>query len=172
MLINLPPPIPVGIESLSEYCFVSCAMKPRDFKKRYNAVAIDGLDCLDAVTVAKNPNVAGLSHSADYLLTMDDIVNRTSEVMDMLSNDTVNIEYYAKGGQVMADVKNLIIAAEMQRDGLLVRLRTGNVNLRADRLAFNLASRLDIAGSSVKIVKLRHFVLVGGKVLDVDKYLG
>lgn len=169
-LINLSPPIPLGVESECEYCYVNTEMKAKDLKKAYNQVAIEGLKLLNAENVTKNPNIAGISYAAEYLIAGIDLPI-FEKIRSRLDCGEFEIEYRKKGQNVAENACEKILAFEREGSDVRCIFRFGNENLRADRFCESVAKQYGIDCETLHILKTAHFSCSGGKPVNIDKLL-
>lgn len=172
MLINLSCPIPLGVESVAEYCFVNTDMPSNEFMPAYNAAAVAGMEILECRDVVKNPNVAGISHSAEYEITAENLQSFCDIIRMSVESGKFEVEYVKKGVRSVKDVHDLIVSIKYLPDKISAVLRAGNVNLRADRFIAALAEKTGRPSASFKILKIRHFGEIGGKVIPIDDLIG
>lgn len=167
MKIFFGQPLPVGTESDCEYFCVYVSDEPQDFVERLNASLPQGLRITAVVQAEKDPNVAKLMYFADYDVTMRDIQPNLRTVEDFLEQDECVIEFTSKGERKQKDVKDCIDFIRVQDERTLtLRLRCGNVNLRADRLMAALKEKYGLCGYD--IVKTHMYDCTG---CDLDKIL-
>ena len=133
--IYVTPPLPLGVNSVSEYMTVYTSVDAESFLKKYNACAVKGLEAFSAKRVEKNPNLAGIVTSADYEIRIDNAEAFKVAVNDMLNASEYLLTAKNKDGQeTVKDVRSKILSASVDGNILYLHLRAGNDNLRADKL--------------------------------------
>lgn len=109
--------------------------------------------------------------SAEYFLPCADAEKAATAAKEVERRTVYEATYQVKGKPETKDVRPLIHAVSAVKNGLVVKLATGNTNLRADRLvnALNADFGLDVLLTDV--VKTAQFVCQNGKITNVDDYL-
>lgn len=171
MQLNLGTPLPLGINSCSEYLALAVDIDADEFLTRYNAVAPKGLEGLRAFNVPKNPNVAGLTVAADYSVAHSDAGAKKQEIEKIINMGEYIIKYIQKGEEVVKDVIPLLNGIRVENDKILLNLAAGNTTLRVDRLAHALAENFKITIGYSDIWKYEQYVRAGGVLLEMDEYL-
>lgn len=154
--IFLSPPIGVGLESVCEYCTVETNFNAAEFRKLFNAHAPEGVSCVYAVNVDKNPNVSGIARAAEYKLVVEGDFDPA-----LITDKTEILVADRKGNQ--KDVRGKILQIRANGSIVTAVLSFGNDNLRADVFCGILE---EICGIKVKtIVKNKVFA---DNLTDID----
>lgn len=126
MLIFLSNPLGVGIKSEAEYGVAVTSLSAEDFLKRYNASCPVGIRCVNAFSVEKNPNLAAILNSAEYVLKgLSDKVD-----LKQILDSEVFFVVDKKGDE--KNVRDKIISLTCSGKDLIAVLKTGTENLRPD----------------------------------------
>lgn len=163
-LVYFSPPLALGVTSRAEYLAIDVDMPAAEVMERYNSAVPDGLRAIEAFECKKNPNLQAGIYCADYLYPYP------YPHPDADFSHAV-IQYVKKGETVTEDVTSKIICAQGVGGALCLRLATGGVNLRPDRLLPMLEGIYGARASVTDIVKLRQYVRLDGKPLPVDDLL-
>lgn len=167
MKIYFGQPLPIGTESDCEYFCVHADEDPSSFARRLNGSLPQGLRIVAVAQTDVDPNVANLMCFADYRVTMREREPRLREIESFAKGDACVIEFMQKGELKRQDVKDRIAFVKVQDERTAVlRLRCGNVNLRADRLTAHLAKLYGLCGYD--IVKTHTYDCAGN---DLDTLL-
>lgn len=161
-LVFFSPPLCLGATSRAEYLTVDTPMPADEVLRRFNASAQKGLIAIAAYECEVNPNLQARVVAADYVYPYD--------FGDIDFSGTV-AEYVKKGEIVREDVTSKILGTCDEGGKLCVRLATGSVNLRPDRLLGALERIYGCKGSVTDVTKTRQYVLVDGKYADADDFL-
>lgn len=81
------------------------------------------------------------------------------------------IEYTKKGEKVTEDVADKIYATYKKDGNLVMRLASGMVNLRPDRVLDKLNKILGENMSVTGICKIAQYVDIGGDLVDADEFV-
>lgn len=164
MLIYFSPPLSLGVGSQAEYVTVqTIGIEKDEFLSRYNAFAPKDLKASKVFEVEKDPKLQGVVHSADYVLPV------LLKGINIDENYTIT---YDKKSEKITEVVGDKIYDIWEIDGkTAVRLASGNSNLRADRVAMQLAKDFDMTIEIADIVKTAQYVKVENNLVDVDDYL-
>lgn len=167
MKIFFGQPLPIGTESDCEYFCLFASDEPQSFLQRMNASLPQGLRIAAAAQTEKDPNVAKIMYSADYTVTMRDVTPALRKVESFTRQEQCVITFAQKGETKSKDVKEQIGSLRAMDDRTLrLRLRCGNVNLRADRLMEHLRKQYGLGGYD--IVKTHMYDCAG---TDLDTIL-
>lgn len=162
-LIFFSSPSVLGVGSVAEYVSIDTDMTADEVLSRYNSSVPDTLKAERAFVFDKNPNIQGLNVCADYVFDTPYFAPDFS--------DGLNITYMKKDVETTEDISKKIYGA-FDADGKLgLKLASGNVNLRPDRLVPALNEKFGLDVKITDVVKTKQYVLVGGKEYDVDTYL-
>ena len=116
-----------------------------------------------AYHVLKNPNLAGRIAAADHVFPFP------ADAYDISRG--LELSYVKKGTPVREDVSDRIFAAENRDGKLLLRLASGNVTLRADRVFDALKSALGTDALVTDVVKTEQYVREGGVLIPAREAL-
>jgi len=160
-LVYFSPPLVLGAQSEAEYLTVDTPMSARDALSAFNAAVPETLRASCAFEVDKNPNIQGLAYAADFVFD--------APFADLGEN--IEITYDKKGENITENVGDKIFGAFNEDGKLKLRLASGNVSLRPDRLLplVRLKTGKEIAITDVR--KTAQFVRIQGGVKDVDAFL-
>ncbi len=151
MKIFFGQPLPVGTESDCEYFCAHVSDEPHDFMARMNESLPSGLRITAAAYTENDPNVAKLMYAAAYTVTMRAPTPTLSLASAFLQQERCTIAFCAKGEEKQKDVKELILSMQAENEQTLsLKLRCGNVNLRADRLMASLRERYGWGGYDIR----------------------
>lgn len=134
MLIFLSNPLGVGIKSEAEYGVTATSLSADEFIKRYNENCPQGIRCVNAFSVEKNPNLAAIIDSARY------VMKGLSEKVDLekiLASDCF-LMTDKKGNE--KNVRDKIISLKREGKNLVAVLKSGAENLRPDLFSAKLES--------------------------------
>ncbi len=180
-LVFFSPPLVLGAGSLAEYISIDTDISAEELFERYNSAVSQDMRATCVFSCGKNPNLQGKIVAADYVFPM--------EYTDIDLSKEFIVEYEKKGERVLENVADKIFAAEKYIDGadsksdhsngsapkdgsLLLRLATGNVNLRPDRVIAELNRRYGLDMRVSDVMKVRQYVSVDGELIEADEYLG
>lgn len=167
MKIFFGQPLPIGTESDCEYFCVYSREKANDFAAAINKSLPQGISVTAAAETDKDPNIAKIMYYADYTVAFRRKEPKLSDVKKALGGDSLVISYESKGETVSKEVKPLIHSFVTEGERMLkLRLRCGNVNLRADRLMAHFRESLNLGGYD--IVKTNMY---DSGCTDLDKIL-
>lgn len=163
MLIYFSPPLSLGVSSDAEYASIDARIEKSEFLARYNEAAPAGLLANRAFTVPKDPKLQGVVNCADYVLPF------SPQGIEIAPD--YQIRYKSKDAEVCENISGKFLGI-WERDGkTAVRLASGNVNLRADRFALQLARDFNKELDVTQIVKTAQYVKRGEELINVDEYL-
>lgn len=198
-LIYFSPPLVLGVSSTAEYLSIDTNLDGEEVLKRYNNAVPSGLEASRVFTCAKNPNLQAIVVAGDYIFptTQHNIsakncsLNVESDNINVdcgdLNDDNDNLdeyfcsklfvdgkfqaEYVKKGEKTVEYVEDKIFAVESENSKLRMRLALGNVTLRPDRILPSINERLGENMCLTDVVKVAQYVMIDGKLIDVDDYL-
>ena len=127
-------PLSLGASSVCEYLCADSSEDPKEFEKKLNASLPGGIKILKSAFSDTNPNVAAMMFAADYTVSFSRPVLKNNDFSRLLDKDELIISYQSKGKRVEKDVRALVLSLKNDDCSVKMRLRCGNVNLRADRL--------------------------------------
>lgn len=164
MLLYFSPPLSLGVGSVAEYVTVDTkGIGKNEFFAHYNDFAPKDLKAIKVFEVEKDPKLQGVVQCADYVFPLS---------LDGITLDENYTITYAKKGIKTTEIVGDKIYGVWEQDGnTVVRLASGNNNLRADRLAMQFAKDFDKTIEITEIVKTAQYVKIGNKLVDVDDYL-
>lgn len=161
-LMYFSPPLSLGIGSSAEYLTIDTDMDKDEVLARYNAVVPDALKASKVFACAKNPNLQAKVTCADYVFD----VPFEKYTLD----DVIEVEYEKKGKLVTENVRDKIYGAFNVGGKLCLRLASGSVNLRPDRLIDDINKKCATSICVCDIEKINQYVESDGLVA-VDKWL-
>ena len=162
-LLFFSAPLALGVGSTAEYLAIDTDMPAEEVLARYNASCQEGLKATRVFECSKNPNLQGKIVCADYVFPMD------YSPLDLSGG--FEIEYKKKGEIVKEDVADKILTVFNVDGKLALRLATGNVNLRPDRIVSALNEKFSANIVATDIVKIRQYFDGEGGLIGVDEYL-
>lgn len=167
MSIYLSPPMPLGFQSLCEYCTVDTDVPADEFTALYNSRAVKGMECLGAVNVSKNPNIAAAAAAALYEIECPALWENFGKI----SGGSFTALVKKDGEAVQKDVTEDVLDIRRTDKGIAALLRFGNMgNLRIDRFLEALRARLEFEGESV--IKTQLFCRdKEGRIIPAESYL-
>ena len=128
-------PLPIGASSLCEYFCADVNESADKFAEKLNASLPAGIVILKCAETDVNPNVANMMFSADYTAEFSSPVLKGKDFSSLSEQSELNITYVAKGKEITKNVSETVLSVKNDDRFANMRLRCGNVNLRADRLA-------------------------------------
>lgn len=178
-------PIPLGVSSKCEYCTVVTNYNTEAFIKDFNKVSPNGIKILEAFKIEKNPNLAKNIKASKYLVKCENIGKYKEKIKKLLSEKEFWAEHKTKKGIKQKDLKPYIIAFEINDNEVKCILKSGNENLRPDRLLNSIAVVLNnqnnneennvisayIDFSDVEIIKLDSYCFENDNYIATDDYL-
>ena len=162
-LIFFSAPLALGVSSKAEYLAIDTDMPANELLEAYNANCPEGLKASDVFVCEKNPNFQGKVVCSDYVFPLD--------YTDIDLSNGFEITYIKKGEEQKEDVSDKIFAIQNSNGKLMLRLATGNSNLRPDRLLPRLNKLFDTEMSAVQIVKVAQYFKVGDELVEADKFM-
>lgn len=162
-LVYFSPPLGVGVSSVAEYLSIDTDMDAQDVLERYNSAVPDTLKASEVFVCAKNPNLQGKTVCADYII---DVPFKPLEL-----GCNFEVSYQKKGKTVTENVADKIYSIFDEDGRLGLRLASGNINLRPDRLIPRLNELLGADICITDVRKVRQFADINGKLVDADDYL-
>jgi len=163
MLLYFSPPLALGMSSVAEYAAIAASMEKSEFLARYNAAAPAGLWADKVFEVAKDPKLQGIICCADYILPI------SPEGIKI--GDKYEITYTSKNKLVVEEVGEKILGVWDEGGNTAVRLSSGAQNLRADRLAAQMARDFGKEIALPDIVKTAQYVKREDGLVDADDFL-
>ena len=169
MLLKLSSPLPLGAESDCEYLTAASGDAPEAFAEKLNRTLPDELRILRAAR-ADRANPAADVVAAEYEIVLPGF-DCAALARAVTEAETFALSYAERGGTVTRDVRARIYSLSGEGDTLRAVLGYGNENVRADRLAAQLAGgRLP---DNAVILKKKMYTRLGGGLVDADKiYFG
>lgn len=165
MQLYFNQPLPIGIESECEYFCVYSDENPMEVMEKLNVSLPSGLKILKAVSVKTNPNIANIMDSALYEVVFRENVNFLKDAEKIMQKESCVISYNFKGEIVSKDVRALILDINAKSESVLkLKLKCGNLNLRADRLVNHILNENN-NNTNFDVVKKEMFT-ADGKNLD------
>lgn len=167
MNLYMSPPIPLGIESLSEYCSVDTVIKAEEFMQKFNGNCQKNMECTEAYNVIKNPNMAANITAAKYIIKSGFLAENFDKIK---VKDGFNVTSEKNGVVTVKDVKDDIISMEKTEEGITVIFKFGNFgNLRIDR--FIDALKVSAGNFPCNIIKAQCYCNDNGKMITADEYI-
>ena len=172
MLINLGTPLPLGIQSSSEYLTVRTDVDKETFLAEYNRVAPKGLEGIRAFAPATNPNIAGRTVAADYAVKQRGAEERRKEIEGIVNLASFEMPFTKKGETTVKEIAPLINAIKIYPDSLNLSLAAGNTTLRPDKFVAFLAEKYGFEAHIPDLWKYEQYVRdEKGILLEMDRYL-
>lgn len=162
-IMHFSAPIPLGVESLCEYCTADADADPEDFISGFNNAAVPGVKALKAASVITNPNIAKIGAFTEYEFTCGDCLAAIEKIE--ADKSLVTVKRNSKP-PVMIDLYPGIRSHSYADGRLKAILVSGNdANVRPDVYISA------ITGSYSAIIKKRLFYLSGNVLTDADALL-
>lgn len=161
-LMFFSPPLALGVASMAEYLSIDSDMAPGDVLEKYNANIPEGLKASQVFACSKNPNLQAKVTCADYVFPLKRTLN---SAMNLSSNTPRR----AKKSQKTWRTKSMRLTKKTAN--LVMRLASGMVNLRPDRVLDRLNKILGENMSVTGICKIAQYVDVGGNLVDADEFV-
>lgn len=161
-LVYFSPPLALMVQSSAEYVTIDTPMEEGEAFERFNAAAPSGIVASKSLVLDKNPNLQALIVASDYLYPYP---------YRDLNFDNFTVEYQKKGETIREDVGKKIFGAYALDGKLVLRLATGSVNIRPDRLLGALNAVYGEDANITDIKKIAQYASVNGVLIDVDDYL-
>lgn len=153
-------PIPLGVESLCEYCTADADVAPEAFLTAFNDAAIPGVRALKAISVIVNPNIAKIGAFTEYEFICGDCTAAIKKIE--ADKSLVTVKRNSKP-PVTIDLYSGIHSHNFADGRLNAILASGNnVNVRPDVYI------TAITPSYSNITKKRLFYMNGNTLSDVD----
>ncbi len=162
-LVFFSPPTAVGVTSFSEYIAIDTDMSKQEVFERYNNSVMPSLKAVECFDCGKNPNLQAVISAADYVFD--------TEYFDIDTAGGFQIEYEKKGQTVLENASDKIFGVYDANGRLSMRLASGNVNLRPDRVIAALNKTRGLNLNVQDVVKIEQFVKVGDGFVSADEYL-
>lgn len=168
MLMYMSAPIPLGVQSVAEYCVVDCQdFDASDFLKRYNAASPTGIVADKSWYVIKNPNIAAVASASEYFVKVGGDIPK--EIFGIMDRATYEVEFNKKEGLVTKDIRALIYDIKAVDGGLKVVLACGNENLRVDAFIASFKKNFGLKYSVNDIVRTAQFALKDEKFVNIEE---
>lgn len=162
-LVYFSPPITLGVGSVAEYLTIDTDMPKDEVFARYNASVPSSLKASKVFECVKNPNLQANVCCADYVYDVDFDAYKL--------DDKIIIEYEKKGELVKEDIRPKIFGAINVGGKLCLRLASGSVNLRPDRLLDDINAKTGKHLTVCDIEKINQYVQKDGGVVSADNFL-
>jgi len=160
----MSPPIPLGTQSLSEYCTVDTDMPADEFKTLYNKYCIKGINCLNAVNVVKNPNIAANAAAALYEIKSKFLKENFENIIE---KKELLVTTEKKGIKTEKNVINDILSWEKTEEGIDIVLKFGgNGNLRIDNFLYAVNAEQDS-----DVIKKELYCTKNAKIILTDEFV-
>lgn len=170
ILLNLSPPIALGVRSIAEYFTLQLKSEERDFLNRFNENSINGLKLTKAAYLNANPNFAAIIVASEYRIAYKTQPSIKSQI-ESINKEEYIIKFSVKGKTEIKEVKDMIYSVKVFDDYIEIVLATGNANLRADRFINTLNEKFGLDINFKDVVKTRQFANVDGKLVDIDEVI-
>lgn len=162
--------VPLGVQSVAEYFAVECNHIDKDeMLARYNLSMPKGMRAVASFYRDKNPNLAAIVSASDYEAASADVLPK--EIEGITSCQSYVISTSKKGETVQKDIAPLIFALRVEGNRLVMRLASGNSNLRADSVVNHLNKNFGVNIKINDICRTAQLVGVKDKFVDVEELL-
>lgn len=161
-LVYFSPPAVLGTSSVAEYVAVDADMDAGEAMERFNNATPNGLKASRVFVCAKNPNLQGVVVAADYVFDLPYAPIDLSNGFEICN---------PKNGNEVQNVADKIFDVHCVDGKLVMRIASGNVNLRPDRVLDALTKMFDTPSSLTKVVKIAQYVNGEGGLVCVDEFL-
>ncbi|MEG2540266.1 MAG: TIGR03936 family radical SAM-associated protein [Clostridia bacterium] len=163
-LIYFSTPTVLGISSTAEYLSLDTDLKSEECLSRFNASVSLDMQAQACFETAKNPNLQGKIVAADYIFP--------TPFAGIEIGDSFVVEYEKKGEKFVENVRDRILDIYEAENGLLgLKLSSGIINLRADRVLDTLNKMFGLSMTLPNVKKVAQYVCLDNKFVDVDEYL-
>ncbi len=159
-------PLPIGASSLCEYLCADANESADTFGKKLNSSLPVGIKILKCAETSVNPNIANMAFSADYTVEFSSPVLKGRDFSSLLNESEIDVTYVAKGKEITKNVRDAVLDLRNDDSSAKMRLRCGNVNLRADRLAAHMLKLCGAEETPFSVVKTAVYDCGG---VDLDK---
>ena len=168
MKIYFSPPVPLGVESLSEYVTIDTPEKAtQEFFARFNDACPLGIKAVEVFQVEKNPNLAKEVVRAEYVVNAPNIGKL--DFSDIVGNSDYVIEYLDKDKNVATQKagESIYSIEKLSDDAIKMVLDFGNKNLKAQRFVRYICEKNGIDFLNCAITKINAYT----QTLSVDEFL-
>lgn len=147
MLINMSPPLPVGIESETEFLEIQTAAEAEGFSELFGKNCPKGFSALKIWQTEKSPKITANTTAAQY-----------------------SAETSAFDGIALSSEEPKLYALSAQKGKLIFTIACGNNNLRPDRFLESLAQKYNIALNTreIKITRTKLFTGTRENLIQID----
>ncbi len=139
-------PIPVSVQSDSEYCFVKTEYSIKNFVEDFNKVSINGVKALKCWEVKENPNLAKNVKASEYEITFENtnFDNLKAQLDEILKREDITINYISKRKEREKNIVPLILNVKANNNKIKCVLKSGNEALRPDRFTNAILKELNL----------------------------
>ena len=162
-------PIPLGLETIAEYCAIDTDEREKDFAEKFNNFSPIGLKCNVAKKVVKNPNFANILSAAEYKMEIENLKNHKKFISGIL-NEPFILEYKTKTQTTKKDFRPLIYQISQDGDIIECVFSSGKENLRHD-IFIDEILRLTKLNKVLSVLKTAQFYFDNNKLINADAFL-
>lgn len=166
MCLYFSNPIPLGLNTIAEYCAISTEFEAADFVKEFNKFCPQGLQCLKAKNLKKNPNFANILSVSEYKIEIEGL-NNFSSLISGLKNKPFIISYNSKGQNKSKDFAPLIYSIIQTGDNLTCVFSSGAENLRHDIFISEIL-RLTSLTNVKEVLKTAQYFKENNQLINAD----
>jgi|LGVE01.1.fsa_nt_gb radical SAM-linked protein len=170
MLVFLGAPIPLGIESTSEYCTIVTDETVEAFIEKFNNNSPNGLKALTAFEVVKNPNLGHIIKATEYEIECEQIEKHKNQIEELFEQKEIMFEHKTKRFIRQRNLLDFTVKIEIEKNKINCILKSGAVNLKADIFMRALLKRLNLT-YEYEIKKTGSYVLENDEHIKLDNYL-
>ncbi|MCL1901045.1 MAG: TIGR03936 family radical SAM-associated protein [Firmicutes bacterium] len=163
-------PIPLGLETMAEYCAIDTDECEKDFILKFNNFSPVGLKCNKAVKVIKNPNFANILSAAEYQIEIENLKNHKEFISGILNKPFI-FDYKTKTQTIKKDFRPLIYKLSQDGDIIECVFSSGKENLRHD-IFIDEILRLTKLNKVVSVLKTAQFYSDNNKLINADAFFG
>lgn len=168
MCLYFSNPIPLGLNTISEYCTIETDYSADGFIERFNKFSPENLKCLKAHKVLLNPNFANILCAAKYEIEIEGLNNFKDLISDLIKKPLL-IDYFSKGEKKTKDFSGHIYSLTQSGDILNCVFSSGAENLRHDIFVSEIL-RLTNLKDVKKVLKTAQYLKKDGKLTDADSF--
>ncbi len=164
-------PLPLGVQSEEEYFVIANEDRTKDdILTAFNNNVPSGMMATECYECIKNPNFAKNVNYCEYFVE-GDFVSLKKDIESLTKNTSWIIEYQFKDSTKVQDIAPLIYSLNVQTNGMVMIIASGNPNLRPDRLTSALNDKFNLNITASDIVRTRQLIIKDDKILTAEEFL-
>lgn len=169
MCLYFSNPVPLGLNTVSEYCVIDSDYENEDFMEKFNKYSPEGLKCLKYKKSLLNPNFANILIASEYEIEIEGLQNFKDLIKNLTTKPFV-IDYSVKGEKKSKDFSGLIYSITQTEDTLKCIFSSGAENLRHD-IFINEIRKLTNLQNIKKVLKTAQYYKKENKLINADNLL-